>query len=75
MTDERLSLEGELEKKENWIHQLQEDVVKMKDETRGKDLAIQALSQTLIEKGEENQKMSEMVSQIKNHLLTTDTYN
>jgi hypothetical protein len=32
---------------------------------RGKDLAIAALSSTLLEKGEENKKLSEMVNQFK----------
>lgn len=43
-----------LDKKETWNHQYEEDIVRLKDEILGKDMAIQALSSTLIEKGEEN---------------------
>jgi hypothetical protein len=54
---------------------LSEDIIKIKDEMRGKDLAIAALSSTLLEKGEENRKSSEMMIEFKNHLLTSDFYN
>ena len=43
-----------MEKKEKWNHQYQEDISRLKDEISGKDLAIQALSNTLIDKGDEN---------------------
>ena len=43
---------------------------KLKDYIRGKDQAIKALSETLLQKGEENQRLSEAVNEIKNHHLT-----
>ena len=45
--------------------------MKFKDDCKGKDLAIQALSDTLMQKGEENQRFMEMVNEIKNHHLVT----
>ena len=44
-------------------------------EIKGKDQAIKALSQTILDKGDENQKLLEMVSQFKNQLLNSDFYN
>lgn len=41
----------------------------MKDEIKGKDMAIRALSETLLKKGEENANLSEQVNEIKNHHL------
>lgn len=46
-------------------------LLKQKDDIKGKDQAIQALSFTLLEKGEENQRLSETVNEIKNHHLST----
>lgn len=46
-------------------------MAKYRDEIRGKDEAIKALSMTLIEKGKENQRLTEMVVEIKNHHLMT----
>jgi hypothetical protein len=43
-----------MDKKDTEIHQLKEEVVKQRDEIKGKDEAIKALSMTLIEKGKEN---------------------
>lgn len=40
MTDEKLKFEAELDKKDSWVHMLQEDIVRLKDEVKGKDLAI-----------------------------------
>jgi hypothetical protein len=49
--------------------------MRLKDEIMGKDMAIAALSETLIEKGDENMMLSEMVSQFKNHLLSSKELN
>jgi hypothetical protein len=67
----QLEFEARIDKKETEIHSLKEEVVKYKDEIRGKDEAIKALSMTLIEKGKENQRLTEMVVEIKNHHLMT----
>lgn len=70
-TDIQLEFEAKIDKKETQIHSLKEEVVKYRDEIRGKDEAIKALSMTLIEKGKENQRLAEMVVEIKNHHLMT----
>lgn len=73
--DIKLKYEGELEKRDTWINSYSADIIKLKEEMRLKDQAIQALSETLIDKGDENQRLLEMVSQFKNHLLTSSFYN
>lgn len=51
MVDLRLKFEAKIDKKEAEIHRLEEDIIKHRDEIKGKDEAIKALSMTLIEKG------------------------
>lgn len=51
MVDMRLDFEAKLDRKEGDIHHLKEEVVKQRDEIRGKDEAIKALSMTLLDKG------------------------
>lgn len=71
LTDLRLEFEAKIDKKDKEIHELMEILLKLKDDCKGKDQAISALSLTLLEKGEENQRLSEAVNEIKNHHLTT----
>ena len=72
--NEKLKQEADIEKKDHWNCLYQEDINKLKDDINGKNLAIEALSQTLLDKGDENQKLSEMIGQLKNHLLHTKTF-
>lgn len=51
MVDMKLDFEAKLDRKEGDIHHLKEEVVKQRDEIRGKDEAIKALSMTLLDKG------------------------
>lgn len=51
------------------IQTLKEDNIKLKDIIKGKDDAIRALSDTLIEKGEHNKKLMEKMSEMKNHQM------
>jgi len=67
LVDLRLDFEAKIDKRDLDIHRLKEEVVKQKDEIRGKDEAIKALTMTLLEKGKDNQKLSEMIIEIKNH--------
>jgi predicted RNase H-like nuclease (RuvC/YqgF family) len=69
--DLRMDFGAQLDKRDADIHRLTEDVVRQRDEIRGKDEAIKALSMTLLEKGKDNQKLAEMVLEIKNHQLET----
>ena len=71
ITDLRLDYEAKIDRKDRNIHELMEALLKLKDDVKGKDQAISALSDTLMEKGEENQRLSEVVNEIKNHHLTT----
>jgi hypothetical protein len=47
----------------------------LKDEIRGKDEAIIALSETLIEKGDKNRILTEKITEMKNHTMTTQYLN
>jgi hypothetical protein len=67
LVDLRLDFEAKIDKRDLDIHRLKEEVVKQKDEIKGKDEAIKALTMTLLEKGKDNQKLSEMIIEIKNH--------
>ena len=71
LTDMKLEWEAVIDRKDTHIHQLKEEVVKYRDEVKGKDEAIKALSMTLIDKGKQNQRLTEMVVEIKNHHLMT----
>ena len=71
IVDLRLEMEAKLEKKDIEMHSLKEEVVKQRDEIKGKDEALKALTLTLLDKGKENQKLTEMISEIKNHQLET----
>lgn len=71
LTDMKLEWEAVVDRKETQIHSFKEEVVKLRDEIKGKDEAIKALSMTLIDKGKENQRLTEMVVEIKNHHLMT----
>ena len=50
----RLDCEAKIEKKDKELFELMEILQKLKDDIKGKDQAIRALSDTLLEKGEEN---------------------
>lgn len=71
LVDMRLEFEAVIDRKDTENHSLKEEVVKLRDEIKGKDEAIKALSLTLIERGKENQRLTEMVVEIKNHHLMT----
>ena len=64
--DIQLKHESELDKKDEIIHSLQEEIMKLKDEIMGKNSAIEALSQTLVDKADENKKLAESLSLLKN---------
>ena len=71
LTDMKLEWEATVDRKDTQIHSFKEELVKLKDEIKGKDEAIKALSMTLIDKGKENERLTEMITEIKNHHLMT----
>ncbi|CDW87673.1 UNKNOWN [Stylonychia lemnae] len=71
MIDLKLEFEAKIDRKDKDIGELMEILHKLKDDIKGKDQAISALSQTLMEKGDENRQLSEAVNEIKNHHLST----
>ena len=71
MMDVRLKYESELEKREKINSDLWDTIKRLEEGNKGKDEALLALSETLYEKGEENKRLAEMISEFKNqHLIT-----
>lgn len=70
MVDKKLKFETQIEKKENLNVEYRDTILKHEDTIRGKDLALSALSDTLFEKGQENRRLAEIISEFKNeHLM------
>lgn len=63
----KLQFEERIDKRDSQIYSLTEENLRLKDAIRGKDDAIHALSITLLEKGEHNKKLTEKLSEVKNH--------
>lgn len=74
VVDLELQHAADLDKKDAIIHSLQEDIIKLKDDIMGKNSAIEALSQTLVDKATENKKLAESLSLLKNQLMTSNYY-
>lgn len=53
---------------------MKEEIVKINEKLSGKDQAIKALSNNLMEKAKEHEKMSEMVSMFKNKLMMENCF-
>jgi hypothetical protein len=59
-----------IDKKDEEIANLEERIIKLEDDVKGKDAAIEALSSTLLDKGEENKKLFEKLTEFKNHHMS-----
>lgn len=57
--------------KKLWVLELQKELIKQKDELKGKDMAINALSETLMEKASENHKQAEIIRNLRDSKLST----
>lgn len=75
LLDAQLQFEGRLEKRDTEIMGLKEERERLRDGLKGKDAAIEALTLTLIEKGETNRLLTEKVAEVKNHQLATNFLN
>lgn len=69
LKDERLDFEASIDKKIDRQDNITTELQALKEKIEGKDQAISALSQSLMQKAHEHEKMSEMVSQFKNKLI------
>lgn len=54
---------------------LREEVIKLKDDLNGKDLALGHLTNTLTKSANENQRLGEMISFFKNKLIIESCFN
>lgn len=71
MTDMKLHNDSLIDKKDKLLADKIDQSARMEDEIRGKDEAIKALSDTLIEKGTKNMELVEKITEMKNHSMTT----
>lgn len=53
-TDQKLYLQSVIDKKEESIVKLHEEIMKLRDDVRSKDNELEALSQKMIDKGNKN---------------------
>ena len=72
--DIKLDFEAKLENIDQKEHILKEEIVTLQDHLKGKDVAISHLATTLMEKGKENDKLTEMVSEFKNRLIVENCF-
>ena len=75
LKDMKLDFEGKLENIDQKEHILKEEINTLKDHLKGKDLAINQLAGTLMEKGQENENLTEMVTYFKNRIMTESCFN
>ena len=56
------------------MHGLREEIVSLQDTVKGKDEAIKSLGNTIMNSGKENERLAEMVSQLKNKLIIENVF-
>lgn len=66
--------EASIERVRDKEKMFQEEMIILKEQVQGKDQAITALGQTLMEKATEHEKMSEMFNNFKNKLITENCF-
>ena len=66
--------EASIERVRDKEKMFQEEMITLKEQVQGKDQAITALGQTLMEKATEHEKMSEMFNNFKNKLITENCF-
>jgi len=69
LKDERLDYEAKVDKRMDQESSSVVELAAVREQLSGKDQAIKALSGSLMQKAQEHEKMSEMVSQFKNKLI------
>ena len=74
LKDMKLDFEGKLENIDQKEHGLKQEINTLKDHLKGKDMAINHLSNTLMEKGQENENLTEMVTFFKNKILVENCF-
>ena len=72
--DEKLDIEARLDDEQARVHGLREEIIALQDTVKGKDEAIQSLGNTIMTSGKENERLAEMVSQLKNKLVIENVF-
>lgn len=69
MKDAHMDYEASVDKVNDKEKYFKEEMFTLSEQIKGKDQAIQALGQSLMDKAREHEKMSEMLNQFKNRLI------
>ena len=72
--DEKLDIETKLDSQDNTEHALRLEIVALQDQITGKDKAIKQLGETILSNGQENERLSEMVSVFKNRVIVENCF-
>jgi peptidoglycan hydrolase CwlO-like protein len=73
--DQKLYYESVIDKKEESMVKLHDEIMRLREEIRTKDDEVREMSTKIIEKGEKNQKLTEKLAEMKNHYMTTHYLN
>lgn len=74
LQDLKLDFEAKLENIDEQEHGLREEIIQLSDKLQGKDTALTQLSKKILEQGQENEKLAEMVTFFKNKLLYENVF-
>lgn len=74
LQDLKLDYQSKLENNEGKEHVLQEEIVKLDDQVKGKDMAIEQLSKQIITTSKENDRLHDMVNSFKQKLIIENCF-
>ena len=66
-TDQKLCFQSVIDKKEESIVKLHDEIMRLRDDIRVKEDAVRDINLKLIEKGDKNQQLTEKLAEMKNH--------
>ena len=66
-TDQKLYYQSVIDKKEESIVKLHDEIIRLRDDIRVKEDAVRDINLKLIEKGDKNQQLTEKLAEMKNH--------
>ena len=72
--DRRLDIEAKLDESKSRDTTKNDEICSLKDVIQGKDEAIKSLGASMMAGGKENERLAEMVSQLKNKLVTETVF-
>ena len=73
--DKYHDMEAKVEERDGKDKSFKEEIITLQDTIKGKDAAIKHLSDTIMQNGNENSRLAEMVSYFKNKLILENCFN